>query len=420
MKNKSETLDNSSGFNKTLTVDKAKKTKKSKGRDQTSLLISIADYLQQKGFTKTFAKFKSEAGVSQLDNSKIYGLEEIFFKHLDSSECDTKSTDNAAELGVVNNVVAKENLEEPSVKTKKKKSKLDLDSSDAKVHDISTVNSVPASQLDESDRKSKDKKRKKSKATNMVNGGSETCSLEEKTEAEKPSSEIVLDEKNLKSKDKKKRKIPSDEIELDTKEDNTVNEDKKSSKKRKRVISEEIASQPDADEKKTTVASEVDTGKTEGGHASKKAKSVNDQADAEKLHETSLDKKLMSGEEKTPNAFESLPKEFNIGKSGREDTGPLKSRKKQQNGSTEPKTLNAFQRVKVDEVKFADDRLQDNSYWAKGGAEIGYGAKAQEVLGQVRGRDFRHEKTKKKRGSYRGGQIDLQTHSIKFNYDDSD
>ncbi|CAK9142299.1 unnamed protein product [Ilex paraguariensis] len=35
-------------------------------------------------------------------------------------------------------------------------------------------------------------------------------------------------------------------------------------------------------------------------------------------------------------------------------------------------------------------------------------------------RDFRHEKTKKKRGSYRGGQIDLQSHSVKFNYDDDD
>lgn len=26
---------------------------------------------------------------------------------------------------------------------------------------------------------------------------------------------------------------------------------------------------------------------------------------------------------------------------------------------------NAFQRVKVDEVNYADERLQNNSYWAK-------------------------------------------------------
>ncbi|KAL8149360.1 hypothetical protein AgCh_006396 [Apium graveolens] len=80
-------------------------------------------------------------------------------------------------------------------------------------------------------------------------------------------------------------------------------------------------------------------------------------------------------------------------------------------------------------VEFFDEKLQDNSYWAKyfsisnslqSGAEIEYSAKAQEVLGQVRGRDFRHEKTTKKCGSYRGGMIDLQSNSVKFNYSDKD
>ena len=37
------------------------------------------------------------------------------------------------------------------------------------------------------------------------------------------------------------------------------------------------------------------------------------------------------------------------------------------------------------------------------------------VAGQVRGKDFRHEKTKKKRGSYRGGLIDSAgVNSFKF------
>jgi hypothetical protein len=35
-------------------------------------------------------------------------------------------------------------------------------------------------------------------------------------------------------------------------------------------------------------------------------------------------------------------------------------------------------------------------------------------------RGFRHEKTKKKRGTYRGGQIDLGTHSIKFENSDDE
>ena len=33
---------------------------------------------------------------------------------------------------------------------------------------------------------------------------------------------------------------------------------------------------------------------------------------------------------------------------------------------------------------------------------------------QVRGKDFRHEKTKKKRGSYRGGSISLDSFSFKY------
>ena len=44
----------------------------------------------------------------------------------------------------------------------------------------------------------------------------------------------------------------------------------------------------------------------------------------------------------------------------------------------------------------------------------GYGAKASNVLMQVRGKDFRHEKTKKKRGSYTGGNITMASNSFKY------
>lgn len=64
----------------------------------------------------------------------------------------------------------------------------------------------------------------------------------------------------------------------------------------------------------------------------------------------------------------------------------------------------AFKRV--DETQWLGKKGSwNNSYEATFGGE-GWGAKAQAVLGQVRGKDFRHEKTKKKRGSYRGGAID--------------
>ena len=64
----------------------------------------------------------------------------------------------------------------------------------------------------------------------------------------------------------------------------------------------------------------------------------------------------------------------------------------------------AFQRVRDDEW-LGKKGSWNNSYTATFGAS-GWGARAEAVLGAVRGKDFRHEKTKKKRGSYRGGLID--------------
>lgn len=74
-----------------------------------------------------------------------------------------------------------------------------------------------------------------------------------------------------------------------------------------------------------------------------------------------------------------------------------------------------FQRVKPEEVEFLDDRLKDNTYDGKGGSDMAsYGWKASQDLIKVRGDKFRAEKNKKKRGSYRGGQISFESHSIKF------
>ena len=62
-------------------------------------------------------------------------------------------------------------------------------------------------------------------------------------------------------------------------------------------------------------------------------------------------------------------------------------------------------------------RLCDNTYVGTFG-ESGYGFKANEVLARVRGKDFRSEKTKKKRGSYRGGVIDMHAvRSVKLSDD---
>lgn len=49
------------------------------------------------------------------------------------------------------------------------------------------------------------------------------------------------------------------------------------------------------------------------------------------------------------------------------------------------------------------------------GAKGSWGEKANDILKHTRGKSFRHEKTKKKRGNYKGGAIDsVGVHSIKF------
>lgn len=48
------------------------------------------------------------------------------------------------------------------------------------------------------------------------------------------------------------------------------------------------------------------------------------------------------------------------------------------------------------------------------GAAGDWGERANQVLKFTKGKSFRHEKTKKKRGSYRGGSISVQVNSIKF------
>lgn len=67
-----------------------------------------------------------------------------------------------------------------------------------------------------------------------------------------------------------------------------------------------------------------------------------------------------------------------------------------------------FKRVRdedYEEFLNTNQELADNSYDTAFNAS-GYGKRASDVLLQVRGKDFRHGKTKMKRGNYRGGKID--------------
>ncbi|KAI7745936.1 hypothetical protein M8C21_009392 [Ambrosia artemisiifolia] len=289
-------------------------------------------------------------------------LEDVYCKYIKDC-CQTK--DNAV-------------VESETKEKKKKKNKHELASGDEIKETKSEAVKKPVDDSTNEDNavvepETKTKKKKKNKQAS----GDEA--KETKTEAvEKPVDDSTNDlEVNESKKERKDKKKKSKEQEVG---DVDVKEEKKSSKKRKRLLSDENDHQSDKMETNQTVE------------------------EATKENETEL------------NAQKNEKPEMN----GGEKPESQKSAKKQRIGSAEPKTVNAFQRVKIEQVEFAHEKLQDNSYWAKDGADIGYGAKAQEVLGQVRGRDFRHEKTKKKRGSYRGGQIDLQSHSIKFNYDDEE
>ncbi|KAL5977138.1 hypothetical protein ACLOJK_021480, partial [Asimina triloba] len=348
-------------------------------------------------------------------------------------------------------------------KDKKKKQKLDSEllsenfqQVEAEKNQDLPEGTVCDDQSGKSYKKSKDKKNKNrsnTESSNLNTEQSKSGVLEEAAQ------EIQLNDMHAKPKDKKKKKHksvsidsehPGDSTQPDSKEaasvpeENPVVDVKKSSKKRKRSGSE---GQLNAGEE--TLGKESKISKTDGFTEKVQAKQLaKDDFDMEngdldtgkKIKVETSDECLKISSKPSPNGTVGGSmdlKEMSGGsngqmevnghvdgflwKEGSEGIAITKSKNEKSNDSAEqPKTVNAFRRVKVEEVKFLDDRLQDNSYWAKDGADIGYGAKAQEVLGQVKGRDFRHEKTKKKRGSYRGGQIDLQTHSIKFNYSDDD
>jgi len=76
-----------------------------------------------------------------------------------------------------------------------------------------------------------------------------------------------------------------------------------------------------------------------------------------------------------------------------------------------------FRRV-ISEDVYVPNSLKDNSFEAKIGSRGDWGEKANLDLKHTKGKSFRHEKTKKKRGGYKGGNINTSVNSIKF--DDSD
>lgn len=444
------------------------------------LLQAVAHFLDRNGFSKTLKKFLSEAQLQKdVLKCSTLDLEDICYKYMEmrntgvinqnvqdtkaddtskrDGECDStvhletrskknkkgSESDNYAvvnQSGATGKILDSKNSNEMitndaalelNVRSKdKKKSKKISDSLGQGTEQVSTeISKEPADHIvheslaEEPDMKRKERKKKKSK----LESGSVPGAIEEKYKELVSSEEIVV-----KSKSKKKQKDGlvsesvfvgnskdletgdvngnnSEKNEFDASHEVVANE-KKGSKKRKRLASEGNDSQAldkneveESDRSEQPAKVNVSQGSDRSaGKASQGESAQVSSKDFQKPSSKNLDGQADGTTEKN------------------EEKSAFHKNKKQRNGSVEPKTITAFQRVKADDVVFTDERLKDNSYWAKDGAENGYGAKAQEILGQVRGRDFRHEKTKKKRGSYRGGQIDLESHSIKFNYSDDE
>jgi hypothetical protein len=81
-----------------------------------------------------------------------------------------------------------------------------------------------------------------------------------------------------------------------------------------------------------------------------------------------------------------------------------------------------FRYIDESQVFEKDPRLKSNSYEDKVKFSPGesWGLKAARELASVSGDRWNHEKTKKKRGSYRGGPISMTVHSIQLASSESD
>lgn len=372
--------------------------------EQDVLTCSIAMWLETKGFSKVLKRFLSAAQIQDDSwKAKALNLNEIFSQYLET--CQKVNEDSGVkkqEEKLAGAIEANENCLASEEVEKKKKKKKNTKGHNAVIDTAETLETTIKSN-------EKAQEDKNGKGSDGLGGD------DKKSKAPKGPDDGIHVNSNLDQSAKKKKgklKSNSDEKQVDAEPkvpelrqkgslaeaaETGVNDSKKASKKRKKKDAEEngnrFSQEPALEESKP-----------------KKTKHQEECKDALPAEENALASEPVSNDEGTNVALNTNE----VDKSG------SISAKKQHKNSAEPKSVNAFQRVKIDEVEFADERLQDNSYWAKAGAEIGYGAKAQEVLGQVKGRDFRHEKTKKKRGSYRGGQIDLQSHSVKFNYSDEE
>ncbi|KRY28118.1 Eukaryotic translation initiation factor 2-alpha kinase 1 [Trichinella spiralis] len=123
---------------------------------------------------------------------------------------------------------------------------------------------------------------------------------------------------------------------------------------------------------------------------------------AQSSGEKSLSKGNDSGKvlkKKRPAASDDMNKSFNKSQNGQSEK---KKKKMNESSNTTDGKPSPFRRVSASKSDL-DEPFRDNSFKSKYDE---WGKKAYETFSTVKGKSFRKEKTKKKRGTYRGGRID--------------
>ncbi|KAH0830710.1 hypothetical protein J3R83DRAFT_2188 [Lanmaoa asiatica] len=221
--------------------------------------------------------------------------------------------------------------------------------------------------------------------------------------------------------------------------------EKKSTKdtenKDKNKGSESDSSDSDSsDSDSSSQGSALDSSDAESSSSSSGSSSSSDSSDEDEANETEKapPNRTKATEDKSPSTSESSTSEDGSDSESqqKEDSHVAKKRKTAENGTavttavatgsqqiarasqrkekSPPKVKERFQRVKVQNL--APELVMNNGYEARGGAVNDYGGRAHRDLIVTRGAGFRKEKNKKKRGSYRGGEITMENHSIRFDF----
>ncbi|QSL65770.1 hypothetical protein MERGE_000048 [Pneumocystis wakefieldiae] len=141
-------------------------------------------------------------------------------------------------------------------------------------------------------------------------------------------------------------------------------------------------------------------------------KNVQNKDQNEQLHQFHVEKDNMS-------VFDDLADTQSTEKTGRAnlefETNNKKNSKKSINMEKIQKKNPSFSRIDKSKIQFAHECLKDNSYSGIYQEWDEYGRKANRDLSARRGKEFRTEKSKKKKGSYHGGKIDSNvSRSFKF------